>query len=355
MIINICLSVLSLLQAFFLVKKDQKGASYRYFLYSLLFVMANTPILSDYDKIILIGIIAFKSISSSYKAEISDPIMFFINIAIVSYTTLYIHSEYNTNMVALLILIMLVIALIRIIMDKTLSSPIYILPALVLCSYFSSETVIILTIAYSVLIYTVHLFEKKKTSLFLLIAFVLPFIDSSIIYTNIQKLMQATKDINTDHLFWTIVVLSFLAIAKFYEKNIVQAYKTFRAKQLFGIIPVTALSMGTYLYGYDLLHPIPLASIIPVILIEARYLGFIKKIPFEQLLSIITKKIIKLYKFKLKVLRKIKAFYDIVIIRKIKSKNYLNKHITYKSYSFETILAIISIIVIALILILGDK
>lgn len=355
MTIHVCLSFLSLLQAFFLVKKEQKGPSYRYFLYSILFVMASLPILSDYNKIILISIIAFKNISSSYKAEILDPVMFFINIAMVAYTTLYIHSEHNTNTAVLIILVMLLIALIRLVLDKTLSSPIYLLPVLILSSYFSNETAIILTIAYSALIYTIHLLEKKKISLFLLIAFLLPFIDSSIIYINIQKLIQTTKDINTNHLFWTITILYFLAVTKFYEKNIIQAHKTFRVKQLLGITPVTAVSIGTYLYGYDFLRPIPLAAIIPIIIIEARYLGFIKKIPLEHLLPLITKTIIKLYKLKLKLLRRIKAFCYIVIIRKINNKNYFNKHITYKDYPFEVIISVISVIVIVLVLILGDK
>ncbi|MEI6092649.1 MAG: hypothetical protein WCQ47_03085 [bacterium] len=223
-----------------------------------------------------------------------------------------------------------------------------------------------LTILYSMIIYTVHLFDKKKITLFLLIAFLLPFIDSSIIYTGIQKLVMSVNDIKTESIFWVVIALAFLAITKFYEKNIHQAYKTFKGKQLFGIIPVIGISLGTCLYGYEFLQPIPLVAIIPIIVVEGRYLGFIKRTPLEQILSIITKSICQLYMFKLKILRKIKAFYDIVILRRTKNKKVIHKNLIYRAYTFteelvfkkaktEDLIAVICLVLITLILLLGDK
>ncbi|MCX6113036.1 MAG: hypothetical protein NTY22_07140, partial [Proteobacteria bacterium] len=214
------------------------------------------------------------------------------------------------------------------------------------------------------------------------------FIDNSVMHVAIKNITMAISFMGSEYLLWVLVFVAFIAVSKFYEQHLIASLKGVKYYQIIEIFIAIGISLGVSFSNYDLSHPIPIMCIIPFIILEAKYLNIVTKIPFNLILPTLEKLLDKGYRYKREITRTVYircgyltkltinkfSLFSKIILEKIRSL--YSRSIIYtirglrrfislsaglletrliKRIKTEELIAIISAIIILLIYFLGDK
>ncbi|MEI6079067.1 MAG: hypothetical protein WCQ53_00315 [bacterium] len=293
------LALISIIQAWVFVRNGQHNTAYKYFFYSFLLVFMNIPVIAGDYKLILLSIFTIKALISSYNDEISDGSTFVLNTGLLAGIALNLQPiDKNIPVVSIMLILAMTLSLLRSIFDRSVKTPLYILPLFIIASSLSDSTTVLMTVIYTLLASLIYILKSNKVSFSFLCLFAIPFIDNSVMHSTVRALASSARTIETTYIYWTIGVLSIIAVLKFYEQNLVPAFKTFKYRQTGEILSAIAVSVGSGLSNYRLSFPVPLACAIPLLFLEARYSRLVTRAPLYSLYSKIERTIIKLYNYK---------------------------------------------------------
>ena len=293
------LSLISIIQAWVFVKSGQRYTAYKYFFYSFLLVFMNIPVIAGDYKLILLSIFTIKTLLSSYSDEISDGSTFVLNAGLLAGIALNLQPiDKNITVISVMLFIAMILSLLRSIFDRSIKTPLYILPLFIIVSSLSDSTTVLMTVIYTLLASVIYILKNNKVSFSFLCLFAIPFIDNSVMHSTVRALASSARTIEATYIYWTIGILSIIAVLKFYEQNLVPAFKAFTYRQTGEILSAIAISVGSGLSNYRLSFPIPLACAIPLVFLEARYSHLVARVPLYSLYSKIERTIIKLYSYK---------------------------------------------------------
>ena len=384
----ILLSSISLIQAWYLISKARNTSSYKYLIYSFLFIFMNIPTVSIYYRLLLICILLLKTIIASYKDEVADPFMFVLNAALIAGMALNIQPLNQASIIPTILFFMIVIGSLRYLFDKSVKTPLYILPLFILATVSSGNIIITLSALYAFLTAVIYVNNKEKIGLSFICLFSIPFIDNSFIYIAVKNIVSSLSFVDQEYALWSIIAISAIVVMKFYEQDMISSLKGFKFRHIIEILFAAGISLAAGFSTYELSHPIPLFCIIPLIIIEARYIHLVNKIPMASILAILERIFNRWYGYKKDITRTvyIRSRYSIrTILRKlfifpkvfmIVVRRYYSKTIIYtiknlrrsmslsasfievkiiKKISVEELIAIISAITVLLIYFLGDK
>jgi len=381
----IILSSISLLQVWYLISKGRNTSSYKYLIYSFVFIFMNIPTVSIYYRSLLILIFLIKTLIGSYKDEVADSFMFVLNAAMITGMVLNIQPFNQTSIISTVLFCTIMLSLLRYLFDKSVKTPMYILPLFIIASVSSGSIVIILSAIYTFLAAVIY---KEKVGLSFLCLFSIPFIDNSTVYITIKNVISGLVLLDQGYALWSIIALGAIAVMKFYEQEMVTSIKVIKLHHVIEVVAAIGISVGFSFSNYGLSNPVPLFCIIPLVIIEARYIHVINRVPLAFILTLIERTLNKGYQYKKETTRAvyIKSQYSIrVILRNpfifpkilmLGARRYYLKSIIYitkytrrllslsaeliekkiiKKVGLEELIAIISAITILLIYFLGDK
>ena len=384
----ILLSSISLTQAWRLISKGRNTSSYKYLIYSFLFIFMNIPTISAHYRLLLVCIFLLKTILASYKDEIADTFMFVLNTAMILGMVLNIQPLNQMNTIAPILFFMIIVGSLRYVFDKSVKTPMYILPLFILAAVSSGNIVIIISSLYAFLAAIIYINNKERVGLSFICLFSIPFIDNSFIYIAIKNVVSKLSFLDQGYALWSITAIGIIAVLKFYEQDMVASLKGFKIRHIIEALAAVVIAMAAGFSKYELSHPVPIFCVIPLIIIEARYLHIVNRIPLTSILTVLERILNRWYGYKKEITRAIyiRSQYSIrTLLRKLSIlpkvlimgvRRYYSKTIIYttkyirkvlslsawfieakmmKKIGVEELIAIISAITILLIYFLGDK
>lgn len=377
----VILSSINLIQAVIFLRKKHHTTAYKYFLYSFLFIFINIPALNSYYKILLFCVFLLKSILASYTDEINDPFTLILNTALVSIMVINTQATAPDSMLlANILFIGLLMGLTRNILDKSLKTPIFVLPFFILASATSSPLVTVFLMLYTFFTIATYYRYKRDFNFSFACLLTIPFVDCSIFQTASQT--------NSPVFSFSLILLTFVLVGKLWETHFKEIISSYSNKSVIDIVVGLGLAIAIKVADYKVVSPIPLMVAIPAIVIEARYLRIFSKIPFNETYLFLSRILNKTYKFKYKSTRKVRILSklfakifirkasllskeSLILIKVVTIKYWVNtnrktrqmfsgllNNLTLKIFNhlgFEELLAVISVIVLILIYFLGDK
>jgi hypothetical protein len=293
------LSLISLIQAWDLINRGRRSTAYKYFAYSFLFVFMNIPVIAGYYTLLVTSIFMIKAVISSYDDEINDNFTMIVNTALMAGMALNAHSVDGGSTALVYVLCLgIVVSLIRYILDKSIKTPIYVMPVFILASSLSGQLVILLSALYVFLSVMIYVFHKNKITFSFVCLFAIPFIDNSVMNTTVVTLASKAGSIDPSYVYWSVLALALIALLKFFGSHLIASFTDIKYRQPLEILAFIAIALAAGFSGYKLSSPIPLFCVIPFAVLEARYFDVISKIRADALLPYIERVFKALYKFK---------------------------------------------------------
>ena len=299
------LSLISLMQAWNFINRGQRNTAYKYLAYSFLLVFMNIPVIAVHYKLLITCIFMIKAIISSYDDEINDSFTMILNTALMAGMVLNTHGlGSDSPVLAYMLFLGIIISLIRYILDKSIKTPLYVMPAFILASSLSSQLVIFLSALYVFLSVMIYVFNKSKVTFSFVCLFAIPFIDNSVMHITVRGLASGIDIISPSYVSWSVFALALISLLKFYGSHLVSSFKDIKYRQPVEVMVSIIVALGAGFSGYKLSYPMPLFCVIPAAVLEARYFNIISKIQIDVLLPHIERAFKGLYEFKQRTYRK---------------------------------------------------
>ncbi len=277
------LSLISVLQAFFFIKKRTPSTASKYFLYSFLFLLCGSAVTSSIYKEMFIIIIAIKALFSDQTLEIDNTDIFHSNMLITLSALLNLQGP-NSKALHLIVLGIIALACFRSIFDSRLKAPIYISSIFILLATTHPVYAGCIFI-YALIFHSISEPKDRTDQILILTASCLPFLDNTLFQI-------VTPFI---HLKWVLPSLAVLTAISFsfYIENVEvnKRYKIRFGKLFLVIFPLIVLSSFNIIWSPNLPTlnmPIPLIACIVLILFNGLYLKVSQRIKIGTLLPSIT-------------------------------------------------------------------
>ncbi len=259
--------------------------SYKYFIFSFVIIMVNLDPLIPYYKIFFLLLALLHSFSLSEDHDVNDQFIYISHITILAGMALRISDLPSNDLAATAIILCIALSSLKIIMC-TMSSLLLIMPIILMASVLSDKLVLISVYIYA--LYFCLFTNAKKHQIALIIISLLPFLDNGIFNRILSDVIDKDPLFHSYYISWIIAVLLSLCVAKTLENELkVRPLKLSYTSFLVILMPITLTAIKIIEERTFIINlPVPLMSAIPLILLEARYLGLLNKIKLKWSLKI---------------------------------------------------------------------
>lgn len=272
---TIFLSTFSIVQTFVLLKRGKINTSYKYLLYSLLFILLDLPILSELFEVYLVSVLLLKIIIASDTDEISDTFIYVSNLTIIALVALKLYPIYYDQFYVCTILsIGLTLILLRAIFDQLILSPLYIIPVILLSSITGSQISTVSLYIYALIFFALYRYNKNRISIAFVCLMLLAFFDSNVVQ-NIVSDLGGSIDLRV-----VIASLFILGVSRFMEDYKKRISVTFDHKAIIAIIlGAGAIFTPTIMNAsFKITRPLPLVLGVVFVILDFKYLTIFKRI-----------------------------------------------------------------------------
>ena len=342
------IALVYIFQAFMFMNEHSNKTAYKFFFLALASICVNlSPIIPYYDLYFLtLGVLYVLSMSEN--EEINNTYIYTSNIIILSGLVLRISAVSNHSIVAIVIIAAMILASLRLILNG-ITSILYLMPLFLLCAVLSSGL-----LQCSILVYILYcslLINTKKYKLVLICSLLLPFIDNSIFNVVFNSLIEKGS-LNYRYISWGTAIIMAISVAKLIEPEIKKALIKANYKSLLLLlIPIPLILFDILINRRIIINlPVPLFAVVPLVVLESRYLSIAQNISLKKTLGKLSKTFSNISKSIFYLTRWSIVTLKMIDTRTIRSKtisiiNFMDKLIKTNDYVIAIVISVITIII----------